>query len=368
MRLSLVLLGLLATWTLLPSQTFLNGSFESNGGSCMYNIANATFNANMANTVGFGVASQLDIIQSSCNFGAAQQGSWFVAMAVDISNTQNDAFSMRLGAPLTTGAPYSITWYDRGWSPYATNVLEVGLSTTNNTFGSLLYTTPLPTINSWVQRTVNFNAPNAGQFVTARVVVGSYGWTHVDNFAFGVVLPVQALSIHGFARPDGRDVLHWELEGGADLRGLSVERLDGAGAWQPVDSVAVGAGAGYDWVSAPLAGEPLPHVYRLGMRDADGLLTHTQPVVVEAASSLAAVEPLQAFPNPAAERLTVVCTDPLGAAPAGRLELVDAQGRRVLSQPAAAENVLSVDDLAAGPYWLRWVSPSKVWTKLVLVE
>ena len=176
----------------LKAQTILNGSFENNGGACLYNIPNATYNANMQNSIGFGMASQLDIISSGCGYGAAQSGNWFVGMAIDITGAMSDAFSLQLSAPLSTSATYTLTYYDRKDPGYATNPLEIGLSGVDSLFGTQIFFSPVPVLG-WTQHSITFTPTFAAQYITVHVVGNAYSWTHVDNFSLTIVSsPLQA--------------------------------------------------------------------------------------------------------------------------------------------------------------------------------
>src|SRR3954465_14310986 len=87
------------------AQVFLNGSFENNTSSaCNYNMSNATFTSLMANSTGYGVQSQLDIMSNSCPYGVPQSGLWMVSLATNAGTT--DAFTTMLSAPLVAGTTY----------------------------------------------------------------------------------------------------------------------------------------------------------------------------------------------------------------------------------------------------------------------
>ncbi len=162
------------------AQTIINGSFENTSGGCQH-IANATYNSSMQNSVGFGTASQLDIMDAGCGYGTPQNGSWMVGMACDINGTMTDAFSLALSAPLVIGNSYTLTYYDSKNPTYATNPVEIGISTSSTAFGTQVYLSPTPT-TTWAQRTVTFTATVAATYITAHVVGNAYSWTHVDDF------------------------------------------------------------------------------------------------------------------------------------------------------------------------------------------
>jgi hypothetical protein len=164
------------------SQTFLNGSFEINTAvNNQINLSNAGFNGFMSNTFAFGTTGNMDIIRTNTwGGGFAQHCTWYVAL----TGNGTDIFSMTLSTPLVTGTTYTISFWDRKDAGFAAFPVQIGLSTTNNAAGTVIYTAPVaPTNNVWTQRTFTFVAPNNGQFITVRQNGGSTSsWAHVDNF------------------------------------------------------------------------------------------------------------------------------------------------------------------------------------------
>lgn len=175
------------------AQNFLNGSFEINtcGGFDQINIMNSQFDAFMSNTYAFGTwggggpgGGDMDIIQSATWGGSgAESGSWYVAL----TGGGTDMFAMELCSPLIAGNTYTMSYWDRVDASYISLPTQVGLSTTNNSFGTVIYTAPVPpTSNTWVQRTFTFVAPVSGLYVTVQQtgIVSGSNWCHVDNFSF----------------------------------------------------------------------------------------------------------------------------------------------------------------------------------------
>lgn len=165
----------------MTGQTFLNGSFENTTGSCSYNLPNATFNGMMNDCHAFGSASQLDILDNTCGFGMAEDGSFFVGLAVDITNTLTDEFSLELSAPLIAGNIYTLSFYSRMDPNYGTNLLEIGYSSDSASFGTAIDTAALPG-TSWGLVSVTFTPTINCSYITIRAIAGSYGWNFVDNF------------------------------------------------------------------------------------------------------------------------------------------------------------------------------------------
>ncbi len=164
------------------AQTIVNGSFENNTGTCLTNIANATYNTSMQNSVAFGTASQIDILNNTCGFGSAQSGTWFLGLATDITGTTTDAFSLTLSAPLVIGNSYTLTYYDKKDAGYATNPVELGISTSASSFGTQIFVSPTPVVG-WTLHSVNFTATLPATYITVHVVGNAYSWTHIDNFS-----------------------------------------------------------------------------------------------------------------------------------------------------------------------------------------
>jgi hypothetical protein len=165
-------------------QSFINGDFEINSAIIdQVNLPNELFNAYMPNCNGFGTYGNLDIINSNTwGGGGAYSGAWYIALTAGGS----DILSIELDMPLVTGNSYTITFYDRKDILYNTFPIEIGLSSSNNSFGTLVYTTPTLALDHiWTQRTFTFIAPNNGQFITVQQQGGyTVEWVHVDNFFF----------------------------------------------------------------------------------------------------------------------------------------------------------------------------------------
>jgi len=136
----------------------------------------------MSDCYAFGSASQLDIVRNNCTYGSAQQGFYFVGLAVDITNTLNDAFSMKLTSPLIAGHTYTLSFYNRKDSAYNSNQIEIGYSADSLTFGTPIGTATALT-TTWVMSSFTFTPAFNCQFITVRTIVGSYGWNFVDDFA-----------------------------------------------------------------------------------------------------------------------------------------------------------------------------------------
>lgn len=173
---------LLSSSMVVSAQTFLNGSFENTTGSCSYGLSNASFSSMMSDCNAFGSASQIDILDNTCGFGTAENGTHFVGIAVDITNALTDAFAMELSAPMVAGNTYMLTFYGRKDPGYGANLLEIGYSSDSTMFGTAIDTAAVPTL-SWGFVSMTFTPTINCSHITVRTIAGTYGWNFVDDFA-----------------------------------------------------------------------------------------------------------------------------------------------------------------------------------------
>ncbi len=180
----------LLSYNLVFGQTFLNGDFESvkgesndkTKGDCNYNLPNNDFNNMISDCFAFGSASQIDIINDSCEYGPAQHGNYFIALAVDHSNTKIDALSLALSEPLQKGFTYALCFYNRKHEDYDSNILELGYSSDSSSFGNSIGKTSVKISTTWEPVTFSFTPVADSEFITIRTIAGTYGWNLIDNF------------------------------------------------------------------------------------------------------------------------------------------------------------------------------------------
>ena len=166
-------------------QTFLNGSFENNTvTNCIIDIDNSTFDSVMTNVKGIGELQSLDIFYfNDCPlFNSAQSGNYFVSLENTFDSTKSTAVSIKLSDTLQIGNPYSFCFFDRGLT-LGVGPIEIGICNNDSSFGSLIYTSPTAD-TAWTQRTVSFNAPLTGNYITARYKHSPppYNGVLIDNF------------------------------------------------------------------------------------------------------------------------------------------------------------------------------------------
>jgi len=170
------------------AQNFLNGDFEINSGFCIVNGGNAFITANLSNTEAYGTGQEIDLMNNGCGYGTAYSGSYFLCLA-NSSGSSPDAITLTLDVPLVSGQAYTLYYHDRGYDVYGCCPpgvpIEVGVSTTSGAQGTVVYTSPVPTTNVWSLRTVNFVAPNNGQYLSFQAQNNNTRWTHIDCLSLG---------------------------------------------------------------------------------------------------------------------------------------------------------------------------------------
>jgi Secretion system C-terminal sorting domain len=285
-------------------QTFLNGSFETNTALInRFNISNAAFTGFMANSVGFGGNNGLDIQNNTSTYAPAQSGSWFVSLEYTASG---DAFTMALSTPLISGNTYYLCYYDKGMDvsgccpPSA--ALQIGISTVNNATGTIVYTSPIPTLGVWTQRIFSFVAPNNGQFVSVNMP--AWRWTLVDNFVLSltagcvpIVLDAQSLEISVQQPSSNYNQIDWLTTGEDQIQSFMVER-----SFNGVEFVSVGeaiqpqgASGNHSYSLPDYDFQSGVNYYRIRIVNADGSFTYSKIVSVLNSGN---ETPLGIIPNP----------------------------------------------------------------------
>lgn len=162
------------------AQQFINGDFENNTAvTDQINLNNVNFNNFMANVNSFGTTPNPDIITSATYGSPPQNGNWYVA----ITGGGTDILAIQLNTPLVAGNSYTMNFYDHSWPNFVSNPIEIGASTTNNNFGTLIHTTAAgATNNTWTLRTFTFTAPNNATNIVVRQQGIISNWVQIDNF------------------------------------------------------------------------------------------------------------------------------------------------------------------------------------------
>jgi gliding motility-associated-like protein len=103
-----------------------------------------------------------------------------------------------------------MSFYDSGHPNNCTSPVQIGLSPTDDTFGTLVYTAPYsPEPGTWNPRIAVFTVPFDCLFVTVRSLDATC-WIRVDNFCIDTTclaeIPVTQLVMPNVFTPGGDDV------------------------------------------------------------------------------------------------------------------------------------------------------------------
>lgn len=348
MKIFLLLFCCLGLWTSASAQVnFVNGDFETNSNSafCNFselNLSNVAWNGFMPNTFAFGVGQSLDIMHTTCTWGPAQSGNFFVGVDFN-SISSGNAFSLRLSAPLVMGNSYTISFADKG-DPCCTppGSIELTLSTVNNAIGTSIFTGPVPTVGTWNTRTFTFIAPNNGQFITVWALSPGY-WTQIDNFRFVVPLPLdQQAHLLGKTVSEANR-LSWSIENQDKVKHYELEySVDGL-LFNSLKTIPKMVQGQYEVFDSTLYGKKV--FYRLVTVFQDGEHHYSNTIEL---NSIKNTPSIHLFPNPS----TGIC-DLVQYESEALLNLVDVQGRTVFSQTlTAGKTSLNFTTLPKGFYYV----------------
>ncbi|MCB9233391.1 MAG: T9SS type A sorting domain-containing protein [Bacteroidia bacterium] len=340
------------------AQSFLNGNFEINtAGTDKINMTNTAFNATMSNTFGFGTygggVGNLDIISSTTYGLGPQSGSWYIAF----TGGGTDQVTMQLSSPLIAGNTYSVIFYDNRWSSYTGPPMELGVTNTIGTFGTLVHSNPGPVSNTqWTQRTAVFSAPLTGGFLSVRSGPPASGsvWTKVDNFSFGTILPVENLSLRAERISEQQVKVDWAVSNGADYTYEVQRSFDGENFISRGKGQTLGIGAEgwhFDFLDDNSAVSEA--FYRLRIVDIQGNEHFSQAYKI---NGINAEADFVVFPVPASEEV-VASTQGSFLSGKWKLEVFDLQGRMIFSnagEDGFAQTSLDLKEYRVGAYLVKF--------------
>jgi gliding motility-associated-like protein len=133
----------------------------------------------MTDVNAYGGGNEIDIIVQDCYTTSIPDGVFCVALAGD----PQDELALSLSSNLISGNTYTLSfsaYSEISFVPQGD--LEIGLSNSNSSFGTLIYTANT-IVDTWVSYSFVFTAPLTGGYITARNVAGVH-WNRVDNFSF----------------------------------------------------------------------------------------------------------------------------------------------------------------------------------------
>jgi hypothetical protein len=145
-----------------------NGDFETNTAIApSYNVPNASLNALLSNVTAFGPASEIDLV-SRTSFGIApRSGTWKIGMNSQLG-TPNDALAFALSSSVLSGSTYDLQIFLAGQALTTLGPVEVGLSSSATSFGTLVYSASPTSLTAWSQFDTTFTAGTSASFLTLR--------------------------------------------------------------------------------------------------------------------------------------------------------------------------------------------------------
>jgi hypothetical protein len=190
----LLLFSLFISTSRLFSQELVNGNFENNtaNGVDQINLTNDACNAMLPGVHAFGSYGDVDIIKSTAYGGiGAPDKDWYLG----ITGGGTDIIAMSLTQPLSAGKTYSLSFYHRKTSGYNAYPIQIGVSASNNSFGSVIYNSDSPSEN-WSRQSFTFTAPHSASYITVQMELGSISeWANIDGFVLGNTKCGETLSI-----------------------------------------------------------------------------------------------------------------------------------------------------------------------------
>jgi len=168
----------------LAQNLILNGSFEMNSATeTMFNMSNGTFNSVVADATAFGDAEEIDLMLGAPYGLPPVDGKWKLGIHRQSVGGATDAFAFHLSSPLVAGEVYHLDFYAHAETSFDPDVgpVEIGLSSSATSFGTLLFSTGALSTTSWTHFTHSFMAPSSASFVTVQVG-DTETWAHIDNF------------------------------------------------------------------------------------------------------------------------------------------------------------------------------------------
>lgn len=177
------------------------------------------------------------------------------------------------------------------------------------------------------------------------------GWVSACPTAITpAILPIELVSLKAICSGRGID-LKWKTASEKNNSYFGIERSYDTQNWEMIGTVA-GAGTTYvpkDYFYADAGSTNSSVYYRLKQNDFNGEFKYSELVFVEKCNDPAKGPSINTYPNPAKDVLTVKVSEN-----GLTLELMNLTGQILKSHKLlAGENILNVDDVPAGIYFLR---------------
>lgn len=342
------------------AQTFLNGSFETTSSffGCNYNLSNASFNPLMPNVNAYGAGQEMDIMINGCYVTGIADGSFCVALAAN----PTDEIALALSSPLLVGTSYSFQFWT--YSEISFRVqgnVEIGASTNNSSFGTLIFTA-VTVPNTWVLHTVVFTAPNATTNITVRNIAGDIHWNRVDGFSMYSTLPVELLSFDAGIQ-ENSVVLDWSTASEVNSDYFTVERSQDGINFTEFSKVSCTGNSAFqnNYSTVDVSPYEGTSYYRLKQTDFDGAIKFSEIKTV----NMHTYSEFEVYPNPGNSLITIRSK---GMAKTN-LRIINSVGE-IVQMPFvdAEETSLDISNLPNGIYFISLNVGGKNLTKRFMKE
>lgn len=201
-RVGLVTLALAGIVPAASANLILNGSFESNtAGTTVYNMDNVSASSIVADINAYGAAAEIDLMETVSDIYGLDpiHGSYKLGIHTVTPGGAQDEFSFDLSSGIVAGTDYDLSFYAHAVTDFdpGTNGVEIGVSTSATSFGTLVYSTGALSTTAWGLYSTTFTAPISGAYLTVRSYGGEETWSHIDGFDLTVVPEPTSLVVLG---------------------------------------------------------------------------------------------------------------------------------------------------------------------------
>ncbi|MFT5780489.1 MAG: hypothetical protein ACI837_003451 [Crocinitomicaceae bacterium] len=305
----------------------------------------------MSDVNAYGGGNECDILINGCYTSGIPDGVRAVGVAASPPN--QDQIALALSGPLTMGTTYTLTFST--YSEVSFRVqgdVEIGASTSNSAFGTLIFTAPTVAF-TWVNHSVTFVAPNNATNITVRNIAGVIHWNHVDNFAFDLTLPIELLNFNAIPVDNNKVKLDWETVTEINNDYFIIERSKLGSHWEEIGRLN-GAGSStsslnytsYD--NDPYLGTSY---YRLKQVDFDGKYEYSPVVAVTITD---APSRISVYPNPTLNSVTLEGSE----VELSELKIFDVLGQNItekieINQKSNSVITLDLSNMPSGIYTLK---------------
>lgn len=345
---------------------FFNYNFEAHSAPNGVGYMNyATFNSTMDSVSAFGnVGSGIYVVPHTSipsSFGSMPGNDWLLVL-----RGGGESISLKPWYGFVAGQEYCLYWYDRKISGNAVPRVEVGLSNSPVSFGTLVASSTDTLMNDWGPAYASFIAPVSASYMTIRTSGVATDLSALDFFGFIAVLPATNVSLEGKRIALQKVQIEWEFD---DFEGeVWLEKEGEAGVFKVLGNGTEEA-LNRSWKRFVFldenAGEGAIR-YRLAFRSRDGQVKHSETLLIDAANLS---NQLHLFPNPVEDELNLTAHGSFLEGP-WNMQVFDVQGNKILENAGEGfdQTRIQAGDWEAGIYLLRFSHNGLTETRKFIVK